>query len=165
MRADPITGFAVVVLVVMVALWAVVWHLRRTATAEADAQTEVAQRIAVEEARRQVAEEGPPPAPAPPTVEAVAAALRVDPYPPGVSASTPVWLAAADRQFVKAHRLSPSGWRTPEGYAVVVEQGRELGVTLPAGMALATRQVQFCRRCWPAVPVMPDRSLPRRSLR
>lgn len=164
----PYTAMAELVVIavcVAVALCAVVWHLRRetgqAAPAARTADEEVRQIIAQAEAAVEVP---PPLPPAAPTVQALAP--PVDPFPVGVNRYTPVWAAddTLERPFVKVHRVYGDGRRTPEGF-VIVAANRKLGATLPAGEARATRQVTFCRSCWPPVPVMPGRPLPRRAPR
>lgn len=151
-----LAGLALVVVCAAVALWAVVWNLRAAGNPTA-AERVVQRRIA----RKAMTPLPPAEPPAKPVFEDSGPPPGM--FPVGVQQYTPVWLAddTVERRNLRAHRLVSHGYRTPEGY--LIRQGEQrFGRTMPAGLAIANRNVQFCRRCWPAVPVIPGRPLPRR---
>lgn len=154
-----LAGIVITIVGVAAALVVVVWSLRRAGD-PTEADRSVGQRIA--QRAVEVLPEGPPPTPpAKPVFEAAGPPAVL--FPTGVNRYTPVWLAddTHDRPSVLAHRLVGHGYRTVEGY-LIREGHRRYGRTTPAGLAVANRNVQFCARCWPAVPVIPGRPLPRR---
>jgi hypothetical protein len=149
---------AALVLFVALVLWAVVWNLRRASSATA---ADEALRQIIEGRAAEVLPEGPPP---PPPTKPVFPPGRPRPlFPAGADMHTPVWLAddTHNRREIFAHRLVRPLDRTVEGY-LVRDGDREYGWKTEAGMAIAMRDVRFCPRCWPPLPIMPGDSLPRR---
>jgi hypothetical protein len=155
---ELLVAVALLAVCVVAALWAGVWNLRRASQptiADRDVQQRIAGRAAV------VLPAGPPPQP--PAKPVFPAGPPAAPFPAGADQHTPVWLAddTADRREVLAHRLVRPLDRTVEGY-LVRDGDREYGWKTEAGLAIATRNVRFCARCWPPIPVMPGHTLPRR---
>lgn len=117
--------------------------------------------------RRQQPDIPPPVPPLPPIVEAIdeipplLAGTLPRQLPPGVGRYTPVWMPWEAKGML-VHRLAGDGHRTPEGFLIVAGPGCKFGHTMPAAMALVIWHANFCGECWPRVPVIPGRDLPRR---
>lgn len=123
-------------------LWLAVRDLR--AESRATAADRAAQRRIARRPAEVLPAAPPPPPPAKPVFEPLAQPAW---FPVGVHQYTPVWLAG-DRRDVLAHRLKRGGKRTSEGF-LVKEGYQRFGATMPAGLAIANRNVRFCPTCWP----------------